>query len=523
MGCNSSLGGGVGADDGLILSIDVGTLGAKVALLSAKNLELIALLSQEYGINHPRTGWAEQHPDVWWSTVVRLVKEVMRAAKVSPEAIVGVGISNTCPSLIPVDADGNALRPAILFMDQRSVKQAEYILSKVGLETVAEITGNRVAPGTLSVTSMLWIMDNEPDVYSKTYKFVHANGYLAFKLTGALGMDPANASLTGIFDIRRVRWSEELVSELDLDASKLPPIIWSYMKVGELSKDAARELNLIEGIPVAIGAADSACAALGLGVIRPGQAFETTGTSSVLAVVSDVPKFDIRLLNRCHVKEGLWLYMGAMSTTGASLRWFKDKLALPEVAVASELNVSPYAVIDEEAGKSPPGANNLLFLPYMMGERCPIWNPYARGVLIGLSLSHSRGDIARAILEGVAYGLRHNLEVIESLGITVSEVRVTGAAARSRLWRQIKADVLRKRVVTSLVKETAVVGAAVLAGVAARVFTNIESIADELYVKIDEVLEPNPEVSVRYDRYYALFKECYERLKSLFKELQMVD
>ncbi|MEM4311712.1 MAG: FGGY family carbohydrate kinase [Nitrososphaerales archaeon] len=498
----------------LILSLDVGTLGAKVGIFNS-NLELVAQNAQEYSISHPKATWAEQRPEVWWETLKALINNLLNEKRISPERIGVIGISNTCPSLIAMDEEGDALRPSILFMDQRSIKQAQFINKKVGRRDIFEITGNRIASGTFSLTSMLWIKDNEPHIYKNTKSFVHANGYIVNKLTKERAMDPSNASLTGLFDIRKIKWSEEIAQRLDFDLSKLPKIIWSYEKVG-LTKELDKELNLPEGIPVVIGAADSACAALGLGTVNDGEAFETTGTSSVLAVVSNKPLFDSRLINRCHVKENLWLLMGAMSTTGASLRWFKDNFFSYEVFLAKELKVSPYEIIDEEAKKSPIGSNNLIFLPYMMGERCPLWDPYARGVLIGLSLAHKKGDIARAIMEGVAYGLRSNLEVIESLGLKVNEIRVTGAGARSHLWKEIKSNVLRKRIVSFMIKEAALLGAAILASCNSS--SEIVNRANKIYQKREEVIEPT--YSEPYNFYYEIFKDSYKKLKSIFKRLQ---
>ncbi|GBC75420.1 Xylulose kinase [archaeon HR06] len=479
----------------MILSLDIGTLGAKVGLLN-EDLNLIYQRSQEYKINHPKLGWAEQDPEVWWKTIKSLLKGLdLREVK-------AIGISNTCPSLIAMDEEGKALRPAILYMDQRSLKQAEKIKKKLGLNRIFKVTGNRISPGTLSLTSLLWIKEEEPEVYKKAKLFVHANGYIAFKLTDNAAMDPSNASLTGLFDIRRIRWSEELVEDLDLDLSKLPKILWSYERVGYTSKEASRELGINEGIPVIIGAADTACAALGLGLIREGQAFETTGTSSVLAFLTNKDNFDIRLLNRCYVKENLWLFMGAMSTTGAALRWFKDNFSYKD-----------YKDIDEEAREG--SSNNLIFLPYMMGERCPLWDPYARGVLIGLSLNHRRGDIARAIMEGVAYGLRNNLEILESLGLEVKEIRVTGAAAKSKIWCEIKANILKKRIIIPNIKETTLLGVAILA--LSQSSSKLESLADKIYQKGGEIIEPS--YLEKYDKYYEIFKESYKSLKKIFRKM----
>ncbi|MGQ9781864.1 MAG: xylulokinase [Nitrososphaeria archaeon] len=509
----------------VIICIDLGTTATKVGLVDVNGPRLISVMSREYprGILHPKTTWAEGDLELWWKTVAETIKEIFSSTNIGAYNAVAIGVCNTCPSLTPIDRNGRALRPAILYMDQRSVQQAEKIRRKVGLDTLASIAGNRIAPGAFSATSMLWIKEEEPEIYRKAYKFVHANGFMGVKLTGQIGMDPTNASFTGIFDLRKARWSDDLSDCIGIDGDKLPDILWPYEKVGELSQDAAKELGVEKGIPVAMGCADSVSSALGCGITRPGRVFETTGTSTVVAVVSKTPTFDTRILNRCYIDRGLWLHMGAMSTSGGSLKWFKDNFCEGEVEEAAKVRRNPYEILDEEAESIGLGSDGLIFLPYLSGERSPIWDAYARGVFFGLSLSHTRYHMVRAILESVAYGLRNNIEIIESLGVKIEEIRVAGAASKSRLWRQIKADVLGKKVAVPRVKDSTMIGNAILAGCAAKLYDDIFKLSDRFYHDIEDVNVPDMIAHKKYDKYYHIYKNAYKRLKSMYRELALAN
>ncbi|MCX8189276.1 MAG: FGGY-family carbohydrate kinase [Nitrososphaeria archaeon] len=511
-------------DKEFLISVDIGTTAAKVALVKVEGPQVVSVLSSEYekGILHPKSLWAESDPEDWWMTACNLIKKIFQQTNIRPSQVIGIGLCNTCPSLIALDSDGTALRPAILYMDQRSIKQARRLIKKVGKEAFAEIAGNRIAPGAFSITSMLWIKENEPEIYKKTYKFVHANGYFASKLTGEVGMDPTNASFTGIFDLKKAQWSDELIEKTGLDKEKLPKIFWSHEKVGEVNRYASKVLGIEKGVPVAMGCADSAASALGCGIIKPGRVFETTGTSTVVAVVSSIPNFDTRILNRCFVIKGLWLHMGAMSTTGASLKWFKDNLCEVEIQMSQKDDGNVYKILDDIAAKVSPGCDGLLFFPYMSGERSPIWDPNARGVFFGLTLSHTKAHMVRAVLEGVAFGLKNNLEIIESLGVSVEEVRAAGAASKSNLWRQIKADVLGKRIAVSSVKDATMIGCAILAGCAAKYYHDIVNVADKFYFLVEDVNIPNELANSVYKKYYLIFKKGYKRFKSMYKEIALV-
>jgi xylulokinase len=440
------------------------------------------------------------------------------------EEIESVGISTMCPSLVALDGEGNPLRPSILYLDQRSLPQAKRIQEEIGLDRIFQATGNRIAPGTYSVTSMLWIKENEPEVFNRTRYFGHGNTFLAHRLTGQFAFDCTNASFTGLFGTGSDRlWSRELCQALKVPIELLPRPVISSIPAGTVSAAASRATGLAEGIPVAIGGADTACSALGAGVIDSGQVFETSGTSDVLSFCADRPEFDIRFMNRCHVVPERWLLMGAMLSPGAALSWFRDQCCLPEKRTAEDLGLSAYQIMDLEAKISPPGANRLLFLPYMRGERSPVWDPYARGVFFGLSLDTTKADMIRSILEGTAYGLRQNLEIAEkNLGLRAKDLRAVGGGSKSAIWTQIKADVLKRPITVLNLQETAVLGAAMLGGLASGRFAEHREAVSKASAQPLRVLSPDPETGLLYDQMYESYLSLYLSLKELFERISKV-
>ncbi len=511
-------------DDCYLLGLDVGAAGVKVGIFTPRGEQRgLAYLPQV--AEHPRSGWAESAADGWWVAAIKGIDVAASRAGIDRRRVAAVGLSTMCPSLLALDARGEPLRPAILFLDVRSTAQAERLQRLVDVEEHWRLTGNRLAPGTTSVTSIAWIRDNEPEVYSRTAVFAHANTYLAFRLTGQFAMDWTNASFTGLFATGGARdWSPTLLSAFGVPAEKLPPTMLSSTCVGKITPEAARITGLAAGTPVAIGAADTACAALGIGVVEPGQVFETVGTSGVLSVCADVPAFDRRFLNRCHAVGDRWLLMGATSAPGASLRWYRDQFCGREQELAAATGVDAYDLMCEEASRSPAGAGRLLFLPYLSGERSPIWDPHARGVLFGLSLATTRADVTRAILEGTAFGLRQNAAVAEELlGRPLEVVRSVGGGAKSPLWSQIKADVLNRPVQAVRFGEAAVLGAAMLGGLAAGVYRDHAEAARMASPTEAITFLPRPEVRVLYDDLYAVFSSLYPQVKSSFAALARVE
>jgi len=503
-----------------LLGIDLGAQSAKVALIDYQG-RVHGLGQVSYDLQQPYPVWAEEDPEIWWQAFLKGLEDAFQQSTIKKSEIAGIGISNMCPSLVALDKEGNPLRPAILYLDRRSVVQSEQILKKFGLEQIFRKVGNRIAAGTFSVTSMLWIKENEPDVYQKAYTLGHCNTFLACRLTENFGMDWTNASFTGIFDTGGRRdWCFDLVEELGLSREKLPPVLSSPTLIGKVSSRASQATGLSSGIPVAIGGADTACSAFGCGITEVGQVFETTGTSDVISVCCDRPEFDIRLMNRCHVVPDRWLLMGAMVAPGAAYQWFREQFCYYEKEMGEKLKISAYEVMDLEAKKSPAGANGLIFLPYLAGERCPIWDPYARGVFFGFSLSTTRGDFIRAILEGTAYGLRQNLEIVEKdLGFSINAFHTVGGGAKSDLWNQIKADVMNKTVHTMNIKETAVLGAAMLGGMAAGVYADYKDAVKQAAASPLQTHTPNRQLYPLYTRLFEVYKALYPDLKDRFTQL----
>jgi len=503
-----------------LLGIDLGAQSAKVAIVDQQGT-VKGLGQVSYEIQQPHPGWVETDPEVWWRAVVSGIGIAMDQAKVNSRDVAGIGISNMCPSLVMLDKEGNSLRPAILYLDRRSVAQSEKIINRFGLEGIFGKVGNRIAPGTFSVTSMLWVKENEPEIYGKTFAFGHANTFLAARLTGNFGMDWTNASFTGIFGTGGNRtWQGDMLGELGLDEDKLPRVLSSPTKIGVVSENASDMAGIPAGIPVAIGGADTACSAFGAAVTEPGQAFETSGTSVVLSVCCDKPEFDIRLMNRCHVVPDRWLQMGAMLAPGAAYQWFREQFCRYEKEMGETLDIRPYEIMDLEAEKSAPGANGILFLPYLAGERSPIWDPYARGVFFGISLSTTRNDFIRAILEGTAYGIRQNMEIVESeLGFSIDAFHTVGGGAKSSIWSQIKADITGKAVHAMDIKETAVLGAAMLGGVAAGVYSDCADAVKHTAASPAQTYHPDSRLYPLYSRRFEAYKALYLDLKDRFKNL----
>lgn len=506
--------------DDLLLGIDVGTYALKTSLWSVEGT-LLGTMRREYAVQHPHPLWAEQQPCIWWDTLRESTTTLLTQTRCSSNRIQGIGISAYVPPLVALDERGEVLRPAILSFDQRSQSQASR-LQQVAGDEIYTIAGNRIAPGAFSLTSMLWMKEVEPHLFDKVHTFVHANGYLVYRLTDVLSMDYSNASMTLLFDIKKRRWSDELCEITGIPLTKLPPTMGSWEVVGDLTSTAAHELALTPGIPVVAGGNDSACSMLGAGVVDLGMTFESIGTSIVLACVTEKPVCDTRVMTRCHVVPKRWFNLAGMSTPGACYRWFRDEFMMHgERTVRDTDNARAHAYIkmDHEAAMSPSGAHGLFFLPYMSGERSPIWNPNARGVLFGLTLSHQRRDILRAILEGGAFAVLDNVEVFHSRGLNLQELRITGGGAESPLWRQIMADVLGCPLYRVSIHETATFGAAILAGCGANVYQDPRKSAQQLVTPY-AAEQPDPERHRRYLQYFDLYKQLYENLVSCYDRAQ---
>ncbi len=501
-----------------LLGVDIGGTLMKTALFDLQG-NIQHLVSREYPILHPEPSAAEHDTRLWLKYFRDTITEIIAQTKSTGDDIIGIGIDCLCPTVIPVDKHGNSLRNSIFFMDRRNIKQSEYIGNLIGKEEVFKITGNRVAPSAFSAPIILWIKENESRIYKRTHKFLHANGYLASYLTDVFTMDWTNASLTQLFDSKKTKtWSDEMCERLDISKDKLPETISSWDVVGEVSSKAASEMGLKKGTVVVGGGADTACAALGLGAVNNGDTIDDSGTATKLAVCLSEPNFLKESMNRCHVVPDRYLLVFPSTTTGSSLRWFRDKFWIDN---QKQLDGTEYQQIDASAGKSKLGANGLIFLPYLApnGERAPIWDPYAKGVLFGINLNHNKGNFVRAIMEATAYALLHNIEIAEKNGISIKDIRASGGHARSKLWLQIKADVTGKILhLTNFSQEITVLGTSVLAGVGAGQYTDPVS-ASKMITKVTSKIKPNFERHKKYIRYFELYKKLYVNLKDCYRDL----
>lgn len=500
----------------LLVGVDVGTTGVK-AILCDRHGSMLAQASQEYPTYYPQPGWAEQDPEAWWLATCDVLRQVMAEPGVAGSAVAGVGVSCQAPSLVAVDAQGIPVHPALIWMDRRSEAQCDMLRSTLDEDEIAHVNGGRIDPYFLA-PKLLWLRDNAPDAYARCHTVLQTNGYIVHKLTGVFSMDSSHGPLTLCFDSAQGEWSPRLVDEMGIDAAKLPPITPCAEVVGVVSAAAAAATGLGAGTPVIAGMTDGTAASIEVGLVRPGDAAEMTGQSTVLLVCSDTPYRGKVLFPLGHPIAGLYLVVGAMVATGGALRWFRDHLGESEIAAAAQAGVDPFELLSEKAAQSPPGANRLIFLPYMYGERSPIWDSAARGVLFGLSLATTKGDIVRSIMEGAAYGLRHNVEAANEAGFALETLACVGGGARSALWNQIKADVLNRPVALPAAAFGAPMGDAIVAAAGVGLYASIEDAVANM-VKPGRVYAPIPENAVRYDGLYRVYRALYPALRQSFRDL----
>lgn len=505
----------------LILAHDLGTTGNKASLYDSEG-QVRASSFHGYETAFPRVNWVEQNPEEWWKAVCASTRQLLAAARVRPHEIACISFSGQMMGCVAVDAQARPLRPAIIWADQRAVAEAEALIRGVGLQEVYRITGHRASP-SYSGAKILWIRSQQPDLFAQAHRFLQAKDFVVARLTGRFVTDHSDASGTNLYDLRTGDWSAPILDAVGLDAALLPDLHASTDVVGEVLAKVADEAGLAPGTPVVIGGGDGCCAATGAGVIREGSAYNYVGSSSWIAIAAREPILDptMRTFTWAHLVPGMFSPCGTMQAAGGSYQWLRDNLCLPEVDAAARLGLSPYELMDQQAEQSPPGANNLLFLPYLLGERSPRWNPNARGAYIGLTMKHTRADIIRATLEGITLNLRVILEAFEEQGARVKAMRVIGGGARGRVWRQIMADIYGLPVLRpALLEEATSLGAALAGGIGVGLFRDWE-VAEKLTPIVD-VAEPNPELRPLYDRLYGIFNRAYEALAPLYGALAEV-
>lgn len=502
-----------------LMGIDLGTSSVKVLVVDDRG-RILAQASDKYTILTPHEGFAEQDPRAWWNATKEAVRKVLSSGRVDCGGIEAIGLSGQMHGTVLLDKSLNPLRNAIIWANGRSSPQCDEIRRRLGDERIREILCNPIMPGFMA-PSLLWIKENEPLIFEEAYRVVLPKDFIRLKLTGEVATDFSDASATLLFDVKRRCWSGEVLSELGIDEELLPRVYESVEVVGEVSPEAARETGLPKGVKVVAGGGDSPVSAVGCGVIRSGLISVNIGSAGqVFTVIDDVrvdPK--LRIHTFCHAVPGKWYLQGAILSAGLTLDWLIRGLGFEELF--SEKGVNPYSKLVEEAGGVPAGSAGLIFLPYLLGERSPHMDPFARGAFFGLRINHGRGHLVRAVMEGVAFALRDCYEVFKELGITANELLIRGGGGRMALWRQIIADVFGCRILAAEVEEAAY-GATLLASVGAGIYGSLDE-AVEKTISLRAFEQPGPDQEI-YDRlYHNVYRKLYPAVKALFKALTELD
>ena len=502
-----------------LLGIDIGTSGTKT-LICDEDGKVLATAMAEHPISSPKPGWSEQNPEDWWKATRAATKAVLKKAKVKAADVSGIGLSGQMHGSVFLGDGERALRPALLWNDQRTAEECAEIESKAGGRgALIELVANPALTG-FTAPKILWVRKHEPRVYAKTKHILLPKDYIRFRLTSEYATEVSDASGTLLLDVVNRKWSHKLLGLLEIDSSLMPRLHESPEVTGSLSRQAAKEMGLREGIPVVGGGGDQAAGAVGNGIVRAGIVSATLGTSGVVFAHSDQPTRDPkgRVHTMCHAVPGKWCAFGCMLSAGGSFQWFRNQLGQDEVLQAKRRKVDPYQLLIEEAAKSDPGAEGLYFLPYLTGERCPHPDPNARGGWIGITARTRRPDMIRSLLEGVTFGMRDALEIMNDMQIPITEVRASGGGARSDFWRHLQADIYNRPIVTTNAAEGPAYGVAILAGVGTGVWNSVEE-ACRATIKQTKKIVPNKKLVARYERLYPTYRKLYDDLKERFGEI----
>ena len=501
-----------------ILGVDCGTSGTKTVLFKEDGT-VVSSVTVEYPMYQPKNGYAEQDPKDWSDAMLTTIKAVLDESGVKGDEVAGIGISGQMHGLVMLDKDNNVLRKSIIWCDQRTANEVEEMNQKLGRDKLISITANPALTGW-TAAKILWVRNNEPDIYEKCRHILLPKDYLRFILTGEYATEVSDASGMQLLDIANRCWSEEVCEGLDIDMSMLAKVYESCEVTGRVTKQIAELTGLKEGTIVVGGGGDNAAAAIGTGVCEDGKAFTTIGTSGVVFAHTSQMSTDTlgRVHTCCAAVPGSWHVMGVTQGAGLSLKWFRDNFCHSEMETAKYMGVDEYYLMDKQAETVPVGANRLLYLPYLMGERTPHLDPDARGVFFGLSAMHTKKDMLRAVMEGVSYSLRDCVEVFRQMNINVSDMMACGGGGSSPLWRSMLADLYGCQVKTASSKEGPALGVALLAAVGAGIYSSVPE-ACHAVVKTDKIQHPDAQRSAEYEKFYQLYVEIYPALKAQFAKL----
>jgi xylulokinase len=497
------------------LGVDIGTSTVKAIITDVEG-KIYAYYSVSSEINIQKPGWVEQDPEIhWWRNFVKAVKGCLKESNVSPKEIIGIGLSGLSVNLTPIDKKGKIIRPSILYMDTRAIKEIEWLQEKVGNQVFLDINGNPISHRML-IPKILWFKKHENENYKRTWKIlVSSHSYIVYKLCGRVTADYYVADMTGLSDYRHNTWSEDISSLTGIEIDKLPDVFPSHHVVGEISVAAADETGLAEGTPIIVGSADGNLSALSAGVVNPGDAMITYASAGAAYIYTEQPKPHPKLYFGHYVKPNSWVSVIGMSCTGSLVKWFLKQFVHAEREL--KIGIDPYEAFDMRAEKVPPGSAGIIVLPYFMGERSPIMDPKARGVIFGLNLYHTKEHIYRAILEAFGYGLMHHLDILREINVQVNRWIAVNGGARSKIWRQIVSDVTGIPQEYPIKNPGAPLGDAFLAAIGTNTIKDWNRVKE--WVSFGERTEPDKEKHEFYKKLYLIYRRLYEHLKDDMRDL----
>jgi xylulokinase len=502
-----------------LLAHDLGTSGNKATLYSLEG-KLLDSCTEPYNTHYFNGNWSEQDPSDWWLAICESSKKL--TAHIDASEIGAIALSGQMMGCTLVDKKGEVLRPSILYSDQRAVKQADYLLEKIGQKSFYEIVGHRISP-SYSLEKLMWVRDNEPENFKKTRYTLCAKDYINFKLTSEIATDFSDASGTNAFDLNTFSWSSKILDVARIDGSLFPRAMNSTEILGAITKQAADETGLKAGTPVVVGGGDGSCAGVGVGCIKPGSAYNYLGSSSWIALTVEKPIVDeqMRTMNWAHCVPGYLHPSGTMQTAGSSHAWMKDTLCGQEMVLSEKEGKDVFEHIESLIQQSPAGSNGVIFLPYMLGERTPWWDPNARGTFTGLNLASTRADMCRAVLEGVSMNLGIIVNIFRK-HVPIDSVTLIGGGARSPFWRQLLADIYDCRIETlNYLEEATSMGAAVIGGVGTRLLPGFDVI--HRFIKVVDTVYPDKENQKRYRQIQPVFEQAYLALQDVFNKLSKIN
>lgn len=499
-----------------LLAHDLGTSGNKATLYSTEG-ELVKSCVHSYEMLVSNNNWVEQRPEDFWNAVCISTKELVQDIDVND--IAAISFSGQMMGCICVDKEGKALRNALIWADMRATKEEEMIRERISEEDFYHLTGHKISP-SYGGQKLMWVKNNEPEIYENTYKMLNCKDYIILKLTGEFVTEYTDASSTNLLDLNKLEWSDRLLDVMGIDREKMPTLLKSTDIAGTVTDEAAEACGLVSGIPVVCGGGDGVCAAVGTGCTKEGIAHSCMGTSSWISITTEKPIYDeeMRTFTWAHIVPGYVLPTGTMQCGGGSYSWFTKELCKYESLLGEQQGVSKYDLLEQEIGDSKPGANGLLFLPYLIGERSPRWNPKAKGAFIGLKMETEKKDMVRAVQEGVAFNLGVVMDVFKGKGVVIDDMIVIGGGAQSDAWLQILADVYNINIQKpNYLEEATSMGAAITAGVGVGVFENFDVI--DKFLKIEETKVPNSDNQPVYSAMKPIFDEAYFALTGVFDKL----